>query len=1008
MNVCKFLGQKFVHLHLHTEYSPLDAPVSLKKLVEYAKHLGYKSLAVTDHGTVGSWVKFALLCKENDIKPIFGIEAYFVPDRTVKTGKRQNHHLVMLAKNDEGIKNIYRMSEAAFLDGFYYDPRVDWALLEKHSEGVVCTSACVSGIVPETLRSGDRAGAIKHAKRFMDIFGDDFYVELQYHGAGIEDETYGPMSGLAKELGIKTVGTNDCHYLRKEDANIQEVMMALNTGRCIKAQDRLKHCANQYYLKSPDEMLAVLGGAGRASVQSTLEIMDKCTAELKFGKTQFPAVELPKEFASDLEHLESLARQGLRKLGKEGNEAYEARFKEEIEVLRKLRQKGKAFDRYFLVVADYVKWAWDHGVRVGVGRGSGAGSLLLYCLRVTGIDPLKYDLLFERFLAEDRKDSPDIDIDFDAEMAELVIGYAMKKYGADRVARICTQNVFHVASAIKAAFRVFDPCGTFEKEQAASRVAKKVGGGPKRSAKKEKTRDETAQLSNEITKKLPKDPSGNPSGLCTLLKSVYDKNPEERIYVYDAVPEFIDLRRKYPEIFEFAESIEGIISGRGVHAAGVLITEDPLVEVCPQQLSGKGVKRMATVFDMGDIEKLGGVKFDFLNTKVLSVITRTLRAVHERHGGLKDGKGNVVDIDTIEPDDPDVLRLFAKGDALAIFQFESDGMRRVLRDMKPDRFEDLIAANALFRPGPKDFISTYIARKHGVEKVSYAVKALEPVLKPTFGIIVYQEQVMKIVRILAGFSALEAEQVRKAMGKKKKDLLDAMKDKFMKGCQETNTCQPQVAQDLWQQMETFSAYAFNRSHSACYAYTAYQCAFLKTYYPAEFMAAQLTVEGWDAKYETVREYEIGVRQMGIKLLDADINKSKIDYSVEDVGGKPAVRKGFKGVMGLGETTCSDVFSGQPYSDMYDYCMRSGSGAKSDVVKSLIQSRAFDWFLPALSRRLGRSASAKDLEIEYVDKNRKAQAQRRDKGSRKEEKEGIGFAFGMEEQGPPVEQFSLEI
>lgn len=1008
---------RFAHHHVHTEYSPWDAPVGLKRLLDYSKDIGYRTVTVTDHGTVGSWVKLAYMSKERGLKPIFGIEAYFTPDRKIKTGGRNSYHIVLIAKNKHGIRNIFRMSQLAYTEGFYYDPRIDWELLEKHSEGVICTTSCVSGLVPYTLRlspedpslSLTKGGegkpafikpydaALEHAKRFQRIFKQDFYTEVQYHGIPeVEQQAYGGVSKIAAELGLKTVGTNDVHYLRKEDANTQEIMMALNLGRCIRDPGRIRHGTNHFYLKNPEEMIELFGGKDSKPVQGAIEIAEICNAELEMGKTQLPSVDIPKEYKNDLDYLEALSRDGLRRIGKEGDPIYEARFKDELDVVRRLREKGKQFDRYFLIVWDYVRWAWENGIRVGVGRGSGCGSLLLYCLRITGIDPIPLDLLFERFLAEDRNEMPDIDIDFDAEKGSKVYEYVCSKYGINRCARIGNLQTFHVASALKAAFKVFDPCSVFEAEMEAKKKsdhAKKIAKNQKssKSQRDDHLVNETARLANQITKMLPKNANGMPSDKCTLLKEVYDKNPEERIYVYDD-PQFVDLKRNYPEIFKFAEDIEGLVKDRSVHAAGVLITNDELVDVCPQQFAGTK-QNLATVFDMLDVDRLGGVKFDFLFTRVLSIISRCVDTIEA-------GYGKKIDIDNLTPDDPKVLSIFTKGDTLAIFQFESRFMRDILRDMKCSCFEDVIAANAMGRPGPMQFIPKYCARKNGHEAVTYPVGSLEQVLKPTFGITVYQEQVMKIVRILAGFTGSEADKVRKAMGKKKKDVLDAMKDKFIKGCIGNKSCTEAVANQLWQQLEEFSKYAFNKSHSAGYSYTAYQCAYLKAYYPAEFMAAQLTVEGGASEYDTIKLYESGTKDMGIKVLDLCINDSKGDYQVVDLSnGKKAVRRGFKGIPGIGMQAYADIVKAQPYKDIYDYCMRAGEGAKSNIAMALIDAQAFGCFLDKLNKQYERRVTNEDLRSIYEKHVRRASIEKKVKGGRKVEKESMGIAFGADNEAP---------
>ena len=1011
MNVCKYLNYKFAHHHVHSEYSPMDAPVNLKKMVEYSKHLGYKTVTITDHGTVSAWVKLATYCKDNGLKPIFGIEGYFTQDRHLKHGQNSTtHHCLLLAKNSTGVKNIMRLSELANKEGYFGGhPRFDWELLEKYNEGVICTSSCVSGMIPyifgltpnhpdpkiaedntkdfeflykpyekEGLKKTRWDLACRVGERFKKIFGENFYAEVQFHALSIE-ESYKDVLAVAEKLKIKLVGTNDVHYLKKEDANTQEVMMAINTGKCIKDPKRMRHDTNQFYLKSPEEMIEALGGRNAAAVQGALEIADLCVGELN-TKTQLPSVEIPKNYndqpiGSELDYLIQLSKEGLRRIGKDNDPVYTKRLDDEIAVIRRLREKGNQFDRYFLVVWDYVNWAWNNGIRVGAGRGSGAGSLVLYCLRITGIDPIKYDLLFERFLAEDRNEMPDIDIDFDHENGERVYAYVCQKYGVDHCARIGTFQEFHVASAIKAAFRVFDPGNMFEREEKQkleSEQAKKVSGkkGMQLGEKKANDRDESAALANDITKQLPKDPaSGNPSNKCTLLKEKWEKDKEEYIYVYDA-PEFVAYKKQYPEIFALAEKIEGLRSNRGVHAAGVLITEDELVNICPQQWVGAGEnKNLATAFDMGDVEKVGGVKFDFLRTKALSVISRCLVVIEARYG-------KKIDIDNIVPDDRLTFELFERGDTTAIFQFESDGMREMLKNMKSITFEDLIAANALYRPGPMEHIPSYCKRKTGAEQVTYLAPVLAPILQPTLGIIVYQEQVMKATKELAGFTGPEADKVRKAMGKKKKEILDQMKEKFIKGCDAKKTVTPEIAQTLWGQMEKFGAYAFNKSHSAGYSYTAYQCAWLKAHYPEEFMACQLTVEAGDSKYEAVAKYESALKGMRIRLLDVSINESKGDYFVVDAGAKKAIRRGFKGVKGV-KSAISDIEKGQPYKDMFDYCLRSGLGISSDVAVALIDAGAFDCFLPKMSEKSGRDATRNDLLNLYQIKSSEAKSERKE-------------------------------
>lgn len=1129
----------FAHHHLHTEYSPQDAPIRLKSLVDQSKALGYKTVTVTDHGTVSSWVKLAVLCKEAGLKPIFGLEAYFTPDRNIRDG-RNNYHLILLAKTDVGLRNLFYLTEQAYRTGFYYSPRVDWSLLESHGEGLICSTACISGYVPALIGEQGYEAAKAAALRFQGIFKSDFYMEVQNHGLQEENELFPQMARMANEIGAKLLATNDVHYLRRQDANTQEALMALNMDKTLKDEKRLRLDSNEFYLKSPEEMYEAFGGKNRQCIQSAIQIADECEAQLQFGKTQLPSFAIP-ENETPLSYLERLSRAGLRERGLEGIPAYEERFTEEMNVMRRLREKGRAFDEYFLVVWDYVDWAWKNGIRVGVGRGSGVGSLILYCLRITNLDPLKYDLLFERFLDEERNEMPDIDIDFDRERGDEVIKYVAQKYGSDHVARIMTFPTYHVAAAIKSAYRVFDPGNTWEKEQEAKQAASSQTRGQfkfKRSGKsRDGFRDETARMADDLTKFLPKGLDGRPSNKLTFSLEKFQAKPGELLYAY-SVPEIRDAKARFPQIFSFAEAIEGVVQSRGQHPAGVLITKCPIVEFVPQEFAGSK-NDMATAWDMVDVDKLGGIKFDQLRTKVLTVLTMCLETI-------KNVRGEDVDIDNVDPSDPSVLNMFSRGDTLCIFQFESDGMVKTLRDMKADRFEDVIAANALYRPGPMDYIPSFVARKHGREKITYPAPNLEPVLKNTYGIFVYQEQVMKATRVLAGFSGSEADKVRKAMGKKKMDLLGQMKDKFLKGCAEKQTCPSHVAASIWETMFGFAEYAFNKSmdedtviplsdgsykkmkdvkegdvvfcrnkarrkttevvkvhdhgfidgveitfddgqkevcslqhkfltrvgmkplfeilrdgleiianraknlaqktsrrglavrrivsvrpvgkrhmldlevrdnshcfelsngvitsnsHAAAYAYTAYQCAYLKHFYPVEYMAAQMTVESGVST--TLARYEHGARSMGIRLLPLDVNKSKGNYTVEGTKEKLAIRRGFKGVKGLGRAYL-DIEKGQPYKNMFDYCLRSGEGVKKDVVEAIIDSGGFDWLLPGMTTLIGRQATKADIIADYADKSVRAKREKNLKGARKEEKEGIKSVFDLDDESSS--SFSME-
>jgi len=984
----------FTHLHVHTEYSPLDAPIALENLVKKAKSLGYKSLAITDHGTISGWVKYALACKKHDLKPIFGMEAYFTENRLER--KRQNHHLVLLAKDNEGVRNIGRLTEQANTDGYYYSPRMDWELLEKHHKGVIATSACVSGIVPETYVQEGYEPAMRHAGRFKEIFGDDFYLEVQYHNLDVERKAYEGVAKIAAANGIKIVGTNDVHYLNKNDASIQEAVMALNTKKCMKDPSRIQHGTNQFYLKSPEEMVSFLGGQNRQAVMSTMEIAEKCQGGLTFGKPELPLVLLPNGFTDQMTYLEHLAREGMKRIGKNGDPIYEARYKEEMEVILKLRDKGYDFDRYFLIVAEYCNWARKNGIWVGAGRGSACGSLVIYCIGITDIDPLPLDLLFERFLDETRNEMPDIDVDFDSRRTDEVYKHVCEVYGNDHCAKIGTFNTYHPASAIKAAFRVFDPGGDFEREEHLKKLSSHLRESGKYQASKKNPQDKSSKsmtnsMANNITSLIPKGQQGSKLVLSRA------KSDEDHKCIYDVVPEINDQRKLYPEIFQFAEHIEGLVEKKGIHAAGRLITAEAAVDLAPKQYvrdpESSEEESFATVYDMQDVEKLGGIKFDFLSTKVLGTFCLAVEEIKKR-GEWK----YPWDLNNLPLNDPEVLKLFARGDTLAIFQFESDGMQRVLRNLSPNCFEDIVAANALYRPGPMDNIDEFVARKKG-GKVTYPVPALEPVLRPTYGIFVYQEQIIKAVRVLAGFSGSEGDKVRKAMGKKKQEILDQIRPKFVSGCEKLGTCSQGQAKTLWETMERFASYAFNKSHSAAYSKVAYQCAFLKTYHPAEFMAAQMSIEGEYEAFDTVAIYERGAKNMGIQIKPLDINRSKAYYTIESDGKTKYVRRGFFGVKGVGGTSAANIVAGQPYKDFFDYSMRAKRGVQSNVVASLVDNGAFDCFRAALAKRTGKGAITNgDLKAEFEDKSKRAEKEKRQTGARKEEREGIGSIFDTTEDG----------
>lgn len=882
----------FTHLHVHSQYSILDGATKVPALIKKAKELGMTAIALTDHGVMYGIKKFFNTAKAEGIKPILGIETYIAPtsrhEKKPIKGKKPSYHLILLAKNHEGYKNLLKLATLASIEGFYYRPRIDKEILEKYSNGLIVTSACLGGELAQLIMNGEIENAIETAKWYKKIFGEDYYIELMLHPPtefNPNPSTYNKQKQvneqlieIAKQLDIKCIATNDIHYLKKSDAYAHNVLINLNTKSSDDEESSMAY-SGQEYLKSLEEMLELFPDFPEA-VYNTQEIAEKVEDFDINSSAIMPIFELPEGFTDDFEYLKYITYQGAKKRwGENLNDETKKRLDFELETIGKM-----GFPGYFLIVADFIEAARNMGVSVGPGRGSAAGSAVAYCLKITNIDPIKYDLLFERFLNPDRISMPDIDIDFDDDGRGRVLDWVADKYGKQRVSHIITFGTMAARSAIRDVARVLNiPLSE------ADRIAKLI--------------DEKAKS----------------------YKEAYEMSPELAKIKDEATGEMTKL-------FEYAETLEGTIRQVGVHACGTIIGKDDLENYIPLT-KHKDAKLLVTQFEGSLVEEVGLLKMDFLGLATLSIINDAMRL-------LKQNKGIEFDIDEISLDDPKVFELFAQGNTTGIFQFESDGMKKYLKALKPSMFEDIIAMNALYRPGPMDYIQDFVDRKHGVKKIVYDAPGMEEFLSYTYGITVYQEQVMLLSQKLAGFSKGEADNLRKAMGKKKKDIIDKMKPKFIEGCSKNNI-ENTIAEKIWTDWEAFAAYAFNKSHSTCYAYLAYQTAFLKTYYPAEFFAALLTRNS--GKIEDVALYIEDARKNGIDVLGPDVNESFNQFSVNSKG---QVRFGLTAIKGIGEGVVENIVkerlkNGQ-FTDIYDFLERvNGGSVNKRVLESLVLSGAVD-------------------------------------------------------------------
>jgi DNA polymerase-3 subunit alpha len=883
----------FVHLHLHTEYSLLDGACHVDELLTHAAALKMPALAVTEHGNMFSTVIFHDKAKQKGIKPIIGCEVYIAPRSRHERGggaAEAANHFVLLAATHEGYRNLIKLVTAGYTEGFYYRPRIDKDLLAQHAKGLIGLSSCLKGEVPASLRAEQQQRALEAAATFRDILGrDNFFLELQYQGIEEQQRVNAALPGLARDLGLPLVCTNDVHYLKREDARAHDILLCIGTGKTVNDRERMRYHGDQFYLKTAEEMAAVFGEFPEA-LANTVRIAERCDVDLGDTDNQLPVFEVPAGSTLD-GYFEQTVREGLARrmprlraragqgLLRHPVEDYAARLDYEIDIIKRMRYPG-----YFLIVWDFIRHAKEQGIPVGPGRGSAAGSLVAYCLGITDVDPLDFDLLFERFLNPERISLPDIDIDFCERRRGEVIEYVTRKYGRENVAQIITFGTMKARAVVRDVGRVLDiPYADVD------RVAKMI----------------PAALDMTLDKALEESPA---------LKEAEGK--DERV----------------KDLLQVARRLEGMTRHASVHAAGVVIAPRPLTEFVPLY---KGQRdEITTQWGMKEIERIGLLKMDFLGLSTLTLIDDCLRHI-------KETTGETVSFDAIPLDDAKTFQLFCDGQTQGIFQFESSGMREILRKAKPQQFDDLIALNALYRPGPlrSGMVDDFIGRKHGRVAITYEVPQLEPILRDTYGVIAYQEQVMRIASELAGFSLGQADILRKAMGKKKADVMQAQRQKFVDGAV-ARGINEKKANKIFDLMEFFAGYGFNKSHATTYALVAYQTAYLKANYPWHFLAALLTIESQNT--EKLAMYLAEARERGVPIQPPDVNSSGLAFTVTGEG----VRFGLGAVKGVGESAIASILEARRQmgriTSLYALCEHLDLRlANRRVFEGLVKGGAFD-------------------------------------------------------------------
>ena len=912
----KFINEKnFVHLHLHSEYSILDGATRIDALVKKAKDLGMRAVAVTDHGNMYGAVTFFDACVSLDeayynrhgkpiVKPILGCEFYVCSNHKVHEGREKLQHLVLLVKNKKGYENISKLNAIAFRDGFHFKPRIDYDLLEQYSEGLICLSACIAGTVPMLLLNNLDDEAEKVALRLKNMFAPgDFYIEVQDHALKEEKYVLPKLYALAKKIGVKTVATNDVHYLEKEDSVAQDILMCVNMKKTVDDPDRMKFDTDEFYFKTYEEMRQLFD---EESVLNSLEIMDKCNFNFEYGHYLFPRY-IPENGDDPMTYIRKLIDQGVKEKYPVVTQELTDRIEYELGVISRM-----GFIEYYLIVWDYINAARNMGISVGPGRGSGAGSVIAYLLGITQLDPLRFGLFFERFLNPDRVSAPDFDVDFEDSRRQDVIDYVRKKYGADRTIKIISLGMMAAKNAIKDVGRVL-----------------KV----------------PYSETDKITKAIP-----NTIKRPYILKKAfgfYEAKPKDKDFgVNYAVPELIELYNSSPQlkqVVDIAIKLEDMPRQTSVHPCGVIIGRGPLDDYVPLSRSGE---ELTTQYNGGQMEHLGHLKMDFLGLCNLSDIKFAIQYV-------KENRGIDIDFEKNTYDDPDVFKMLSTGNTTAVFQLESGGFQKFMRELKPTCLEDIVAGVSLYRPGPMDTIPTFVHNKHNPEDVTYVDPRLEPVLNYTYGVIVYQEQVMKTVQVLAGYTLARADAVRKMMGKKKLKDLQAERQVFVHGCPSilgkpavegcvANGVPEDVANALWDQMEKFGSYAFNKSHAAAYSYVTYQTAWLKYYYEPEFLTAILNNR--ITKSDDLKKYLAYAKSVNIEIQPPDINESKTLFSVKG----EAIRFGLSAIKGIGGGICDQIIKEREdngkFTSLENFLSRTVEfNLNKRLIEGFISAGAFDCF-----------------------------------------------------------------
>ncbi len=901
----------FVHLHTHTEYSLLDGSNKIREYVERVRELGMKAAAITDHGVMYGVIDFYKACREAGINPVIGCEIYVSPgsrfDKEPGMSEDRYHHLVLLAENETGYSNLLKIVSIGFTEGYYYRPRVDVEILEKYHEGLICLSACLAGEIPRYIMRGQNEEAEKAALRYQRIFGEgNFYLELQDHGLKEQQFTDQTLIAMSKKLGIPLVCTNDCHYTRKEDAEPHDILLCLQTGKKLSDTDRLRYEGGQYYVKSEEEMRMLFSYIPEA-LENTEKIAERCHVEIEFHKTKLPRYEIPEGFGDSLSYLKYLCDEGFKERYPNDDGTLRKRMEYELSVIETM-----GFVDYFLIVWDYINFSKSHGIPVGPGRGSAAGSIVSYCLKITDIDPIRYDLLFERFLNPERVSMPDIDVDFGFEDRQEVIDYVVEKYGRTKCVQIVTFGTLAAKGVLRDVTRVMDLPYAF---------------------------------GDNLSKMIPNELN------ITIKKAMEENNDLRKAYETDP-----QIRR----VMDMSMRLEGLPRHTSIHAAGILITPEDADRYVPLSRGSNG--EITTQFTMTTLEELGLLKMDFLGLRTLTVIKNAVDFINRgRENSETTGDpaevlqgGKRLDINLIDYDDRETLKFIGTGETDGVFQLESQGMQRFMKDLSPESLEDIIAGIALYRPGPMDFIPQYIEGKRNRQNVHYLCPELEPILKPTYGCIVYQEQVMQIFRQLAGYSLGGADSIRRAMSKKKQKIIDQNRDIFVYGGEiEVRGKDQQIpgcvgngigkdaAVKIYASMNDFAKYAFNKSHAACYAFVTMQTAFLKRYFPVEFMASLMTSVLDNP--QKLSGYMLSAREMGIKLLPPDINKALSGFSPD---GEGSVRYGLSAIKAVGVPVISAIINerenGGEFRSLTDFLNRmAGTEVNKRNVEAFIKAGVFD-------------------------------------------------------------------